>query len=151
MKFGEHLELISELADVSSSAGVMRDQKIWTMAECQKVFADSLSNLKEAASKLKEDDHLIWDKDDQDAMDFVAACANVRSIIYSIPQKSRFDVKSMAGNIIPAIATTNAITSGFVVLHALKILEKKFENCQSVYVRSLPNPRNQIFVPEKSE
>lgn len=149
MKFGEHLEIITELADVSSTAGVMRDQKIWTMAECRKVFADSLSNLKEAASSLKEDDHLVWDKDDQDAMDFVSACANVRSIIYSIPPKSRFDIKSMAGNIIPAIATTNAITSGFVVLHALKVLEKNFENCQSVYIRSFPNPRNQIFVPEK--
>lgn len=151
VKFGEHLEIISELADISSTASVMRDQKIWTMAECQKVFADSLSNLKDAASKLGHDDHLVWDKDDQDAMDFVAACANIRSLIYAIPQKSRFDVKSMAGNIIPAIATTNAITSGFVVLHAFKVLEKKFENCQSVYIRQLPNPRHQIFVSEKSK
>lgn len=151
VKFGEHHEIISELADVSSTASVMRDQKIWTMAECQKVFADSLSNLKEAATKLGQDDHLVWDKDDQDAMDFVAACANIRSLIYAIPQKSRFDVKSMAGNIIPAIATTNAITSGFVVLHAFKILEKKYEKCQSVYIRHHVNSRNQIFVPEKSK
>lgn len=50
---------------------------------------------------------------------------------------------------IPAIATTNAITSGFVVLHALKVLEKKFEQCQSVYMRLRANPRKQIFVSEK--
>ncbi|KAG5684492.1 hypothetical protein PVAND_013722 [Polypedilum vanderplanki] len=148
MRYGEH-DVISEVEDVSSTTGVMRDQKIWTVGECQKVFAESISNLKEQASKLKEDDHLVWDKDDKDAMDFVAACANIRSMIFSIPQKSRFDIKSMAGNIIPAIATTNAITSGFVVLHAFKVLEKKFEQCQSVYIRSQVNARNQIFVPEK--
>lgn len=151
MKFGEHDDVISDLADVASTAGVVRDQKVWTIAECQRVFADSINNLKEQAAKLVGDDHMVWDKDDYDAMDFVAACANIRSNIFSIPQKSRFDIKSMAGNIIPAIASTNAITSGFVVLHALKVLEKNFEKCQSVYIRSLPNPRNQIFVPEKSE
>lgn len=149
MKFGD-LEVISDLGDVSPTAGVLRDQKVWNVEECQKVFADSINNLKEQARKLKEDDHLVWDKDDQDAMDFVTACANIRSMIFSIPQKSRFDVKSMAGNIIPAIATTNAITAGFVVLHAFKILEKNFDECQNVYMRLRANPRNQIFVSDKA-
>lgn len=148
MKFGE-LDVISEIGDVPSTAGVLRDQKVWSVGECQKAFAVSIENLKEQALKLKEGDHMVWDKDDQDAMDFVTACANVRSMIFSIPQKSRFDVKSMAGNIIPAIATTNAITSGFVVLHAFKVLEKNFQQCQNVYMRLRANPRNQIFVPEK--
>lgn len=149
MKFGE-LEVISEVGDVAPNVGVLRDQKVWSVGDCQKVFADSINNLKKQALKLKEGDHLVWDKDDTDAMDFVTACANIRSMIFAIPQKSRFDVKSMAGNIIPAIATTNAITSGFVVLHAFKVLEKKFEQCQSVYMRLKANPRNQIFVPEKT-
>lgn len=148
MKFGE-LDVISDIGDVPSTVGVLRDQKVWTVGECQKAFADSINNLKDQAQKLKEGDHMVWDKDDQDAMDFVTACANVRSMIFSIPQKSRFDVKSMAGNIIPAIATTNAITSGFVVLHAFKVLEKNFQQCQNVYMRLRANPRNQIFVPEK--
>jgi hypothetical protein len=42
---------------------------------------------------LKEDDHLVWDKDDNNAMDFVASCANIRAHIFSIPQKTRFDIK----------------------------------------------------------
>ena len=149
MKFGE-LDVITEIEDIQLNAGVLRDQKVWSVGECQKVFAESIENLKAQAMKLKEDDHLIWDKDDQDAMDFVTACANIRCMIFSIPQKSRFDVKSMAGNIIAAIASTNAITSGFVVLHAFKVLEKKFEQCQSVYMRLKANGRNQIFVPEKN-
>lgn len=148
MKFGD-LDVISDLGDVPQVTGVLNDQKVWSVGECQKVFAGSINNLKDKASKLKDDDHLVWDKDDQDAMDFVTACANIRSMIFSIPQKSRFDVKSMAGNIIPAIASTNAITAGFVVLHAFKILEKNFDQCQNVYMRLRANPRNQIFVPEK--
>lgn len=148
MKFGD-LEVISSVEDVAPTAGVLRDQKVWSVEECQKVFADSISNLRDQAQKLKEGDHLVWDKDDQDAMDFVTACANIRSMIFSIPQKSRFDVKSIAGNIIAAIATTNAITAGFVVLQAFKVLEKNFDQCQNVYMRLRANPRNQIFVPEK--
>lgn len=56
----------------------------------------------------------------------------------------------MAGNIIPAIATTNAVTAGLVVLHAYKVIQNQFDKCQSIYVRSRPNGRNQIIVPEKS-
>lgn len=55
----------------------------------------------------------------------------------------------MAGNIIPAIATTNAITAGFVVMHAFKVLQNQFDKCQSVYMRLTPNGRNQIMVPDK--
>jgi Repeat in ubiquitin-activating (UBA) protein. len=42
---------------------------------------------------LKEGDHLMWDKDDRSAMDFVASCANIRAHIFGIPQKTRFDIK----------------------------------------------------------
>ena len=58
---------------------------------------------------------ITFDKDDEDTLDFVAASANLRSIIFGIETKSRFDIKQMAGNIIPAIATTNAIVAGLCV------------------------------------
>ncbi len=91
--------------------------------------------MKERSAKLPEDDHTI------------------RVAIFSIPTKSRFEIKSMAmaGNIIPAIATTNTNTAGIVVLHAFKVLQGKFEKCQSVYMRLRPNARNQLFIPDKSE
>lgn len=57
----------------------------------------------------------------------------------------------MAGNIIPAIATTNAITAGIVVMRALKVIQEQFERCQSVYIRLRVNGRNQILVPDKSK
>lgn len=57
----------------------------------------------------------------------------------------------MAGNIIPAIATTNAITAGLVVMRAFNVLLEQWEQCQSVYVRLRLNPRNQIFVPDRGK
>lgn len=57
----------------------------------------------------------------------------------------------MAGNIIPAIATTNAITAGIVVMRAFNVLQENYEQCQSVYIRLRMNPRNQIFIPDRSK
>lgn len=56
----------------------------------------------------------------------------------------------MAGNIIPAIATTNAIIAGLVVLHAFRVLENNLRDCRSVYLRLKMNHRNQLLVPEKA-
>ncbi|CAD7004598.1 unnamed protein product [Ceratitis capitata] len=123
--------------------------KVWSLAECANVFADCVKKLSTGFLKLGEGETLVWDKDDQPAMDFVAACANIRAYIFEIGRKSRFEVKSMAGNIIPAIATTNAITAGVVVLQTFKALQGELENCKSVYMRLRQNPRQQLLVPEK--
>jgi ubiquitin-like 1-activating enzyme E1 B len=36
---------------------------------------------------------LTFDKDDDDALDFVAASANLRSLIFGIETKSKFEIK----------------------------------------------------------
>ncbi|XP_011198105.2 SUMO-activating enzyme subunit 2 [Bactrocera dorsalis] len=123
--------------------------KVWSLAECATVFADCLKKLSASFLKLDDGESLVWDKDDQPAMDFVAACANIRAYIFEIGRKSRFEVKSMAGNIIPAIATTNAITAGVVVLQTFKVLQGQLDKCKSVYMRLRQNPRQQLLVPEK--
>lgn len=41
-----------------------------------------------------------------------------------IPLSSRWDIKEVAGNIIPAIASTNAVIAGLIVLNAIKVLAK---------------------------
>ncbi|KAJ2156582.1 E1 ubiquitin-activating protein uba2 [Coemansia sp. RSA 552] len=98
---------------------------------------------------------LSFDKDDEDALSFVAATANLRSQVFGIEQKSIFAIKAMAGNIIPAIATTNAIVAGMMVVQAILVLSRRVAECHTAYVSygskrpryiireplSKPNPR----------
>lgn len=65
---------------------------------------------------------LEFDKDDEDTLRFVSTAANIRSHIFNIPVKTGFDIKQIAGNIIPAIATTNAVIAGLSTLTALRVL-----------------------------
>ncbi|KAL1450557.1 hypothetical protein WDU94_002907, partial [Cyamophila willieti] len=144
---------LSDAVAGSSSEKVevgLKDQRVWSVQECATVFETSVKELKTKFDAAQEkEEHLVWDKDDKAGMDFVAACANIRAHVFSIPEKSRFDIKSMAGNIIPAIATSNAIVAGLVVLHAIHVLQANFQSCQTVYLRKKPNHRNQMIVPEK--
>jgi ubiquitin-like 1-activating enzyme E1 B len=84
---------------------------------------------------------IIFDKDDQDTLDFVAASANIRSIIFGIETKSRFDIKQMAGNIIPAIATTNAIVAGLCVLQSFKVLRGDYSSTKEVFLSPFASER----------
>ena len=136
-----------DLPDVESSGGAIADQRVWDLKECAKVFADSIEELKNDLAAEGDGGMLVWDKDTKPAMDFVTAAANIRSHIFHIPRKSRFDIKSMAGNIIPAIATTNAIIAGLIVMEGLKILSGKFEDCRAIYLNRQPNPRKKLLVP----
>jgi ubiquitin-like 1-activating enzyme E1 B len=65
-------------------------------------------------------------------MDFVTSCSNIRCHIFGIKQKSRFDTKSMAGNIIPAIASTNAIVAGLIVTTVFNALAQEYHKCNTV-------------------
>ena len=98
------------------------------------------------AARLRAGEETIaFDKDDDETLDFVTAAANLRSAAYGIASQSRWEVKGaphapriprnahprarprmcvcaeMAGNIIPAIATTNAVVAGLIVLQALHL------------------------------
>lgn len=66
----------------------------WSPAKWAEVFEDSLQELaKEFEAAAKENRVLVWDKDDEHAMHFVAACANLRAHIFHIGSQSLFDVK----------------------------------------------------------
>lgn len=69
-----------------------------------------------------DDDGVTFDKDDLLATEFVSAASNLRSRCYGIPRQSVFDAKGMAGNIVHAVATTNAIVAGLIVNEAKKVL-----------------------------
>lgn len=121
-------------------ASILKDgQSVWGLEENVVVFRDSLERLSERLQGMKASSNgnstdavITFDKDDEDTLDFVTASANLRSFVFGIERKSRFDIKQMAGNIIPAIATTNAIVAGLCVLQSFKILKGDYSGTKEV-------------------
>lgn len=74
--------------------------------------------------------NLTFDKDDQLAVEFVTSAANIRASSFGISLHSLFDAKGIAGNIVHAVATTNAIIAGLIVIEAIKVLQADFQNCR---------------------
>lgn len=95
-------------------------RKVWSAAENAAVFLHALLAFHE--TRHADLGALVFDKNDDLAVDVVAAASNLRSACYGIPSQSAFDAKGMAGNIIHAIATTNALVSGLIVIEAVKVL-----------------------------
>ncbi|XP_027023706.1 SUMO-activating enzyme subunit 2 [Tachysurus fulvidraco] len=125
----------------------LKDQQVLSVSGYCQLFQHSVNTLSSQLAEKGDGAELVWDKDDPPAMDFVTAAANLRMHIFSMNMKSRFDVKSMAGNIIPAIATTNAVIAGLIVLEALKILNSDFQQCRTIFLNKQPNPRKKLLVP----
>ncbi|XP_044269565.1 SUMO-activating enzyme subunit 2 [Tribolium madens] len=119
-----------KISQVDSSKSL--DMQVLSISKYTQMFASTVNILKKEVADKK---YLMWDKDDTPAMDFVTACANIRAFIFSISQKSKFAIKSIAGNIIPAIATANALIAGVAVLYAFRVLRNEFENCPTIYLR----------------
>ncbi|KOS41945.1 hypothetical protein ACN38_g7166 [Penicillium nordicum] len=129
--------LQEESASIASTIST-HDQKVWTLGENFSVFRDSLNRLTHRLKQLQEKNQdspiLTFDKDDVDTLDFVTAASNLRAATFQVELKSKFDVKQMAGNIIPAIATTNAMTAGLCVLQSLKVFQNNLMHTKMVFL-----------------
>lgn len=66
-----------------------------------------------------------FDKDDSDALEFVIAASNIRAHNFSIPLETAFKIKEMAGKIVPAISSSNALVASLQVHEAIKLLHQK--------------------------
>lgn len=119
-------DLNNLLSDKSNEVIISRDTLIWSLLENLYVFYKASENLQKRLNG--SESFISFDKDDEDTLNFVVAAANIRCNIFNIEVKSKFDIKQIAGNIIPAIATTNAIISGFSSLGALRYYESNVEN-----------------------
>eukprot|EP00908_Phaeocystis_cordata_P010196 Transcript_21038.p2 GENE.Transcript_21038~~Transcript_21038.p2 ORF type:complete len:332 (-),score=138.61 Transcript_21038:74-1069(-) len=118
------------LPDAASLAEV--EWRAWSLEENAAVFLSAIETMhtERAQDFAKEGGGLEFDKDDPQALDFVTSASNLRSEVFHIARKSRWDVKEIAGKIVPAIATTNAIIGGFIVLEALKVLRGETAKCR---------------------
>ncbi|CAK1358084.1 unnamed protein product [Cercospora beticola] len=102
---------------------VTQDQNVWSLLDNLKVFCYSIRQLSKRVAS--GESSIEFDKDDKDTLDFVASAANLRSHVFSIPVNSEWEIKQMAGNIIPAIATSNALTASLCVLQAFKVMRSQ--------------------------
>jgi ubiquitin-like 1-activating enzyme E1 B len=133
--------LETEASGISPSIS-SSDQITWSRNENFAVFKDSLQRLARRflasqAQALKvgsSGPSIAFDKDDEDTLDLVAAAANLRSDIFSISTRSKFDIKQMAGNIIPAIATTNAMIAGLCVMQAFKVFRGEYFRAKMIFL-----------------
>ncbi|KAI7277434.1 putative ubiquitin-like activating enzyme [Hortaea werneckii] len=122
----------------------VKDQSPWSLHDNLAVFCyslDALSSRAQAGEKVIE-----FDKDDKDTLDFVASAANLRSYIFGIPLHSEWDIKQMAGNIIPAIATSNALTASLCVMEAFKIIRS-----QPAQQQGLAKPTTNNHLPTETQ
>lgn len=136
----------SDQTNEQTGPNKLESHRILTIREYCEIFSDSVCNLKTRLETSTDSNPiLVWDKDDEDALNFVTAASNLRCYIFSIGPKSKFETKSLAGSIIPAIATTNAIVAGLIVLQAFKVLKNKQDECKAVYLRDKPSTNNKLI------
>ena len=56
---------------------------------------------------------------------FVSAASNIRCAIYALPLVDSLHVQKVAGNIVPAVATTTALVAGLVSLELVKVASER--------------------------
>jgi ubiquitin-like 1-activating enzyme E1 B len=123
----------------SDVVGQRADQQVPSLAACARQFVQVADRL--AARERR----VAFDKDDDDAIAFVCAASNLRSHVFDIPLQSEFATKSTAGNIVPAIATTNAVIAGFIVIEAIKVLTARTNLCKTTYLLRQPSSNRKLL------
>ncbi|CCW68524.1 unnamed protein product [Phytomonas sp. Hart1] len=129
--------------------------------------AKETSSLSSTADNGDNEDIFVgFSKNDDTAVDFIAAVANLRAHVFHISVESVEALRTIAGAIVPAIATTNAIVAAGAVQQLIKILkhsskkeekkeylqkEKQSFGCQNVYVRKVPQIRRCRMEEEKAQ
>lgn len=103
----------------------------YSQSDAIKVFCASAARLLTLKEELSE---LSFDKDNDLMVEFVTAASNLRCINYGIPVVNLFETKGIAGNIIHAIATTNAIVASQITIEAIKIVSGKLDKLACSYI-----------------
>uniref|UniRef100_A0A5K3FSI6 SUMO-activating enzyme subunit n=1 Tax=Mesocestoides corti TaxID=53468 RepID=A0A5K3FSI6_MESCO len=136
-----------------SGTEVLRDQRKLDLPGWISLFLSSCRTLRSRAGISEANSNykpITWDKDDTEAMDFVAAASIIRAMLFHVPgcaDQTRFTIKSLAGNIIPSIATTNAIIAGAMVLQGLNVLHNRIDAVRCVYLHRHPTATGRFLAP----
>jgi ubiquitin-like 1-activating enzyme E1 B len=109
-------------ASSASRRAVLPGQSTPSVAQCAAAFLSACEQFYADTDTRCVAGSFAFDKDNAVSMRLVAAAANLRAHTFGIPLLSEFEIKSIAGNIVPAVATTNAIVAGLETLEAIRIL-----------------------------
>lgn len=136
-----------------ASLGMKNPQDIWSLKENSRIFIEALKLF--FLKREEEIGNLTFDKDDQLAVEFVTAAANIRASSFGIALHSLFEAKGIAGNIVHAVATTNAVIAGLIVIEAIKVLKNDSKSYRMTYCLEHPSKKMLLmpvepFEPNKS-
>lgn len=130
--------------DIDKSAADQGDEK--EMQTKVHELPIQVKNFIASIEKLKDHKDVLFTKDDPVAVEFVTAATNIRASNFSIPMATLFKIKEMAGKIVPAISSSNALGASLQVLECIKLLEKKYKNTKGiVYLRASKTERLQSY------
>ena len=107
---------------MGSGGNVLSQGIVWTIEQNVNIFMKCVENFWSNNELRSNIGSYEFDKDNRNALDFVVACSNLRAHVFGIPLQSTFSVKQIAGNIVHAIATTNAMVAGLELIELLKIV-----------------------------
>mmetsp|Transcript_98564 Transcript_98564/g.306965 ORF Transcript_98564/g.306965 Transcript_98564/m.306965 type:complete len:584 (+) Transcript_98564:60-1811(+) len=134
-------------------AGVLDSQRVPTVAADARGFVAAVAAMY-APARRGLIGQSVFSKDDATAMDFVHCAANLRMANYRIGRLSRWDAQSIAGAIIPAVASTNAIVAGLEVVQLIHVLmamrqgkKLRESRARTVWVRYPEPSRKKILQP----
>ncbi len=118
--------------------------KIWTakrtVLKLLQSVVDTVAVLKKQDGDIKAISTVTFSKENETSVDFVTAVSNLRSLNYSIkPIQTKWEVTSMAGNIVPAIATTNAIVAGLQVANLMHLVVT--DRLEELVIKQDENPK----------
>mmetsp|Transcript_60051 Transcript_60051/g.130245 ORF Transcript_60051/g.130245 Transcript_60051/m.130245 type:complete len:586 (+) Transcript_60051:23-1780(+) len=137
------------------SVAVLDVQQVPSVAADVRGFVKAVASMY-APDRRKLVGQSVFSKDDAVSMDFVHCAANLRMTNYRIARLSRWDAQSIAGAIIPAVASTNAIVAGLEVvqlMHALKAVAEgkslRESSSRAVWVRYPEPSRKKILQPSR--
>ncbi|CAI9768395.1 unnamed protein product [Fraxinus pennsylvanica] len=116
----------------NKDAKIVTDEKVTSLSTASiddaAVINELVMKLERCRERLPPDykmNPIQFEKDDDTNyhMDLIAGFANMRARNYSIPEVDKLKAKFIAGRIIPAIATSTAMATGFVCLELYKVLD----------------------------
>lgn len=86
-----------------------------------------------------------FDKDDQDTLDFVTGASNIWAFNYHISLETPFKIKEIAGNIVPAVSSTNGLVGGLETSEAIKIVTKNFDQVWTINYSGLSFEKKKLY------